>query len=1511
MSEFSQFAPSGPAVFYRSYSRRKDDGSRESFQEAMTRTISAIAEIGHFTEKQKELALDMALKQHCFPSGRALWVAGTEWSKKPDNFPGYYNCCSMHANDLSIFGLLMELAMMGTGTGAVLEEDVVDSMPPIQRKVNIRTIKNNDGIKGGDAHTSIEFIGIIDENPIITIKVGDSREGWASAYQGLIAVAMGEPVQDEEEDTALCDAEIVLDLSHVRQAGEPLKGFGGTANPIRLQETFERAASLLSKAKGRKLTSIECCLLIDEAASAVVAGNIRRCLPGDALVHTEFGLVPIRDIKIGTMVQTSKGLRPVVDFFDQGKQVIYEIKTQDGSLFCSKEHKVAVLRDIYGAYEMVKAIDLKAGDRMVGNHLIVAGHSTNLPIADNTKANSRKPRKPITIPKLDKEVAYFLGYFHGNGNVKSDGSGIRITGPSGFESIAARCSSVLQRFGFDSHFVNKSDASAWELTANGRELNAYFHDFKQVFSQPIIPDCILQGTEEIRWHYLGGLMDSDGSPSTHVLLSSVYPEFSHQIQAIYSSLGIPTRIEKRFRKNNHECELNAVGLHKHKIYQVFSSICTRYPCLATQPSDTSGNQHGFDREMVKASIKGINWGQYQAQKSCVSLAVIEPAMTDLIPVTVINVQSTSRIEDTFDIEVKDVHEFYCNGYLVSNSAGMRQFSSSDEEAASAKDGLYKQDENGNWSVDPEKEALRMANHTRCFHTKPDHETIKASIEKQFWSGEGAIMYVPEAIARANADLLNTEELKQRFLDLYVRSQDDARQMLIELAEKAGEPTDQRIIQHRMDRYGLNPCFAPGTIVMTREGYFPIESLVGKTVEIHDGNEWRTVDNFRVTAHDKDVYDVTLHDGTVITATEYHKFILKDGTRTELKDLRPGDELAGASIQPVKGSIAAKGAYLKGFLIGDGTSNKGQGAFCKVYAPKKICADRLRASIAELGEFAGLEILTGSGYIRGLSSTCEDMNEWCCKYKHTFPNEVLNWTDKAKHQFIAGLFDADGTAMDSKNGFAYQITSVSLPFLRGLVTLLRTMGINSKIGPVRKGGIKDFGVDRGGVCQVKDTYRLTIPQSGSILLSKLVEFERLKSFADREVSYSVKSKSNTISSIEFAYTAPEVYCCTVPDTHAFTLGTLLLVAQCGEIIMRDNLCNLSEVHLNTLDPKDSELQHQVFYAGGLQVAALLQHKFVPERLAYSRENDPIVGVSFTGLFDFFVHAFGAPWLKWMMKGRPGGAEYKKYDAKEKKFLRSWRVSAERGVRDYCEQHGIRVPNRFTTVQPAGSKSLLTGASSGWHPPKAQRFIRRITFGVTDPLVSALRDYGYNVIPAQSARDEQGKLLDDINDPRVREVLVEIPTEVSWANLPGCDEFDLSKLPVSAQWGLYMQVQNEYTQHNTSATLEFRQDEIEQLSELVHQSIKSNSGYISAALLARFDANETFPRLPFEPIDKQMYERRMVTVKAIRSTLPEDIAFLDLLKKHDTADYELKGAAGCDSAKCLTESEKDADQAGLVR
>lgn len=349
----------------------------------------------------------------------------------------------------------------------------------------------------------------------------------------------------------------------------------------------------------------------------------------------------------------------------------------------------------------------------------------------------------------------------------------------------------------------------------------------------------------------------------------------------------------------------------------------------------------------------------------------------------------------------------------------------------------------------------------------------------------------------------------------------------------------------------------------------------------------------------------------------------------------------------------------------------------------------------------------------------------------------------------------------------------------------------------------------------------------------------------------------------------------------------------EIIGSNFHCNLSEVHLNQIDPYNYQEQEEAFTAGALSVAALLNHKFLEPRYQESRELDPIVGVSFTGLFDFFVHAFGVDWLRWWAEGRPATAQGLAFKREEEKYLSFWKETVHRVVWDYCDRHHLKRPNRCTTVQPSGTKALLTGASSGWHPPKAQRFIRRITFRKNDPVALACIDYGYSVIPSQSDKDEQGNLLNDPFDPRVSEWLVEIPVSVPWADLPGADQIDVSKFSVLAQLDFVLQVQRHYVTHNTSATLELRSEEVEVLGQKIYEAIANDEGYISAALLARFDDLQSFPRLPFEPIDKPAYERLSQEVKARRKT--DD--FCAVLSRYDSGEMTEAGPSGCDSDKCM--------------
>ena len=100
----------------------------------------------------------------------------------------------------------------------------------------------------------------------------------------------------------------------------------------------------------------------------------------------------------------------------------------------------------------------------------------------------------------------------------------------------------------------------------------------------------------------------------------------------------------------------------------------------------------------------------------------------------------------------------------------------------------------------------------------------------------------------------------------------------------------------------NLCVAPETRILTREGEVPIKVLCGKDVEVWNGETWslttvqKTNDDAPlITIIIKDT-EVNSADGRVwhttkqIDCTPYHKFILRDGSRVEARELRAGTSL---------------------------------------------------------------------------------------------------------------------------------------------------------------------------------------------------------------------------------------------------------------------------------------------------------------------------------------------------------------------------------------------------------------------------------------------------------------------------------------------------------------------------------------------------------------------------------------------------------------------------------------------
>ena len=233
--DFPATAPAANPVFYRTYSRRTPQG-RESWQQVGERNLEGLRRLGHLTEAEVQLLRRMQQHQKALPSGRWLWIGGTPWIEQSENFSGSYNCTSTNLVDWQAFALMMDLAMMGCGTGAIIEPHLISRLPVLRNRLVLGSVTDIGSTPAGQRqeHTSHTI-----EANRVHIKVGDTRRGWVDSYQLLLELSSDERFC---QHGAAGEIQVSVDLSDVRPVGETLKGFGGMANPVKLKDLYGRVA---------------------------------------------------------------------------------------------------------------------------------------------------------------------------------------------------------------------------------------------------------------------------------------------------------------------------------------------------------------------------------------------------------------------------------------------------------------------------------------------------------------------------------------------------------------------------------------------------------------------------------------------------------------------------------------------------------------------------------------------------------------------------------------------------------------------------------------------------------------------------------------------------------------------------------------------------------------------------------------------------------------------------------------------------------------------------------------------------------------------------------------------------------------------------------------------------------------------------------------------------------------------------------------------------------------------
>jgi adenosylcobalamin-dependent ribonucleoside-triphosphate reductase len=192
--------------------------------------------LDHEQEFELEILREIFLNREALPSGRTLWLGGTDVSKTRE--ASQFNCAHTEIETVYDFVDIFWLLLQGCGVGFTPK---VGTLTGFRRSIpKIEVIRSKRTGKGGRETNDESFT-----NGVWTISVGDSAESWAKSIGKLLAGKYKAHT-------------LVFDFSQIRPEGERLKGYGWISSgdgPV--SRAYPAIAGILNKRAGAILTKID------------------------------------------------------------------------------------------------------------------------------------------------------------------------------------------------------------------------------------------------------------------------------------------------------------------------------------------------------------------------------------------------------------------------------------------------------------------------------------------------------------------------------------------------------------------------------------------------------------------------------------------------------------------------------------------------------------------------------------------------------------------------------------------------------------------------------------------------------------------------------------------------------------------------------------------------------------------------------------------------------------------------------------------------------------------------------------------------------------------------------------------------------------------------------------------------------------------------------------------------------------------------------------------------------
>jgi adenosylcobalamin-dependent ribonucleoside-triphosphate reductase len=245
----------GEITFIRTYSRVKEDGTKERWHEVCRRVIEGMYSVqknhakdnrlpwnDNKAQKSAQEAFQRMFELKWTPPGRGLWAFGTPMTMEKRNSASLQNCAMVSTRDIdrndpgALFAWVMDALMLGIGVG-------------------FDTI-------GQDKQMSI----YAPTEPSSIYEIPDTREGWVESVRLLVNsfLRQNQSIQDFNYDL-------------IRPLGAPIKGFGGVASgPAPLIDLHTRIRNVIGSRAGELLDSRAIVDIVNLIGTCVVSGNVRR-----------------------------------------------------------------------------------------------------------------------------------------------------------------------------------------------------------------------------------------------------------------------------------------------------------------------------------------------------------------------------------------------------------------------------------------------------------------------------------------------------------------------------------------------------------------------------------------------------------------------------------------------------------------------------------------------------------------------------------------------------------------------------------------------------------------------------------------------------------------------------------------------------------------------------------------------------------------------------------------------------------------------------------------------------------------------------------------------------------------------------------------------------------------------------------------------------------------------------------------------------------------------------------